>query len=324
MIFVPQWYSWLSCSLHRLFMDYIHLSRFSLKHLTALHVMLNTRSVTQTAARLCVSPSSISKILAQLRELLNDDLFYRDGNQLIPTPYVQQMGPTVHHVLSSMNGLLHCTEFDPQAYQGHYRLAMRESTFELFAPKVTAILAACSSELSMTIHSKEHYGFEALQSGLIDCILLPHDISQPPTFAQDLVWQVIESDELVCLMSADHPLAHTELSVDAYLAYKHIGILDNELNEPYFEKYLTQQHETRRIAVATPDFGAAAILCRQTHLLLTCSKRWADHAMQAQGLVQKALPFEYGKVAYSLVWNKPSMNDRAIRWLCQQLNCQLT
>lgn len=56
-------------------MDYIHLSRFSLKHLTALHVMLNTRSVTQTAARLCVSPSSISKILAQLRELLNDDLF---------------------------------------------------------------------------------------------------------------------------------------------------------------------------------------------------------------------------------------------------------
>ncbi|EEX64583.1 LysR family transcriptional regulator [Vibrio metoecus] len=300
-------------------MDYIHLTRFSLKHLTALHVMLNTRSVTQTAARLCVSPSSISKVLAQLRELLNDELFYRDGNQLIPTPYVQQMGPTVHQILSSMNGLLHCSEFNPTEYQGHYRLAMRESTLELFAPKITAILATCSSELSMTIHSKEHYGFDALQSGLIDFILLPHDLSQPPTFAQDLVWQVIASDELVCLMHPTHPLVNQELSVENYLAHKHIGILDNELSDPYFEKYLTQQHETRRIAVATPDFGAAAILCHQTQFLLTCSKMWADKAMQAQGLIQKSLPFEYGKVAYSLVWNKPSMNDRAIRWLCQQL-----
>ncbi|TXY30043.1 LysR family transcriptional regulator [Vibrio mimicus] len=323
MLFVPQCYSWPSDSWHRHFMDYIHLSRFSLKHLTALHVMLNTRSVTQTAARLCVSPSSISKILAQLRELLNDDLFYRDGNQLIPTPYVQQMGPTVHHILSSMNGLLHCTDFNPQEYQGHYRLAMRESTLELFAPKITSILTHCSPELTMTIHSKEHYGFDALQSGLIDFILLPHDISQPPTFAQDLVWQIIESDELVCLMNPAHPLATSELSVEDYLAYKHIGILDNELSEPYFEKYLTQQHETRRIALTTPDFGAAAVLCQHTQFLFTCSKMWADHAMQAQGLVQKPLPFEYGKVAYSLVWNKPSMNDRAICWLCQQLTSSL-
>ncbi|MEZ9417497.1 LysR family transcriptional regulator, partial [Vibrio sp. 10N.286.49.E1] len=50
--------------------------------------------------------------------------------------------------------------------------------------------------------------------------------------------------------------------------------------------------------------------------LFTCSKQWAEHAKQAQGLVSKPLPFDYGKVAYSLVWNKPNMNDQAIKWLC--------
>lgn len=49
-------------------MDYLHLSRVSLKHLTVLHVMLNTHSVTQTAEQLYVTPSSVSKTLSQLRD----------------------------------------------------------------------------------------------------------------------------------------------------------------------------------------------------------------------------------------------------------------
>ncbi|MCA2492850.1 LysR family transcriptional regulator, partial [Vibrio alginolyticus] len=33
----------------------------------------------------------------------------------------------------------------------------------------------------------------------------------------------------------------------------------------------------------------------------------------------RSLPFDYGQVAYSLVWNKASLNDPALRWLQQQL-----
>lgn len=300
-------------------MDYIHLSRFSLKHLTALHVMLSTRSVTQTAARLCVSPSSISKILAQLRELLDDDLFYRDSNQLIPTPYALQMGPTVHSILSSMNGLLHQADFDPKLYNGHYRLAMRESTLELFAKQITDIIGECSPNLTLTIHSKEYYGLEALQRGVIDFMILPHDVSQAPTHAQDLVWHLIADDEMVCLMNPAHPLVEKSLTTEDYLSYKHISILDNELSEPYFEKNLAQRYTSRQVSVTTADFGSAAMMCRHTDLLLTCSKKWADRAHQAQGLIHKPLPFDYGTVAYSLVWNKPSMNDQAMKWLCHRL-----
>ncbi|PMM89375.1 hypothetical protein BCT46_24965 [Vibrio sp. 10N.261.46.E8] len=86
-------------------MDYLHLSRVSLKHLTALHIMLNTHSVTQTSEQLFVSPSSVSKTLSQLRDILNDELFYRDGTKLIPTPFALKIAPTVHAILSSMNGL---------------------------------------------------------------------------------------------------------------------------------------------------------------------------------------------------------------------------
>ncbi|MBD1567051.1 LysR family transcriptional regulator [Vibrio sp. SA48] len=300
-------------------MDYIHLSRISLKHLTTLHIMLSTRSVTQTATQLCVSPSSISKCLSQLRILMEDELFYRDGTHLIPTQFALQMGPTVHSILSSMNGLLHHADFEPIAHQGQYHLAMRESTFEVFASKLANVVSNQAPNASFTIYSKEHYGFDALQSGLVDFILLPHDISQPPTRDKELVWEVLEYDEMVCLMGENHPLANEILTTEQYLDYSHIGILDKELSEPFFEKNLAQYHHARRVPITVADFGSAAVLCQHTNYLFTCSKKWAEQALQAQQLVTKPLPFNYGTVAYSLVWNKPSMNDQAIRWLCEQL-----
>lgn len=300
-------------------MDYIALSRISLKHLTVLHVLLSTHSVTSAANVLCVTPSSVSKTLSQLRSQLNDELFYRDSGQLVPTPFALSIAVEIHKILSSMNGILHQGEFHPQQFEGTISLSMRESTFELFAAKITAISGQLANARSINIFAKEQLSFDALNRGQVDFMILPHDISQPPTRSRDLVWQQIAADEMICLMSADHPLADSPLSIDGYLAYQHIGILDKDLSEPYFEQNLTQQHGSRKIAVSVADFGAAAVLCHHTDYLLTCSKMWAENALQAQNLVSKPLPFEYGKVAYSLVWNQASLNDPALSWLHSQL-----
>lgn len=299
-------------------MDYLHLSRVSLKHLTALHIMLNTHSVTLTAEQLCLSPSSVSKTLTQLREILRDELFYRDGTKLIPTPFAVKIAPTVHAILSSMNGLLHQKSFTPEDYQGSFSLSMRESTFELFAPIIRRITTQSAPKASLCVYSKEQLGFDALLSGQVDFILLPHDISQPPTNNKDLVWKTILSDEMICLMDPEHPLANDDLTIANYLAYQHVAILDKELAQPYFEQHLVQQHQARDIALSVADFGSAAVMCHHTELLFTCSKAWSNRARQAKGLISKPLPFDYGKVAYSLVWSKPNMNDQAMKWLCEQ------
>ncbi len=64
-------------------MDLIALSRLGGRHLVTLHLLLDTRSVTRSAERLCTTPSTVSKTLNQLRELLGDQLLYRQGNQLL-------------------------------------------------------------------------------------------------------------------------------------------------------------------------------------------------------------------------------------------------
>lgn len=305
-------------------MDYIALSRISLKHLTTLHVLLSTHSVTRASKVLCVTPSNVSKILSQLRELLGDELFYRDGSHLVPTPLALKISPEVHKILSSMNSIIHHGEFEPSTFKGSISLSMRESTFELFAPKIGEISQKLEQANQIQVYSKEQMSFDALNRGQVDFMILPHDISQPPTKSRALVWQQLMQDEMVCLMSPNHPLAHLErLSIQDYLSYRHIGILDKDLAEPYFIQNLTQQHQPRDLAISVADFGSAALMCHQSHLLLTCSKAWADCALQAKGLIQKTLPFAYGQVGYSLVWNEVSLNNPSLHWLHQQLTMNL-
>ncbi|WP_297481739.1 LysR family transcriptional regulator [uncultured Photobacterium sp.] len=300
-------------------MDLIKLSRISMKHLITLHVMLDTLSVTACAHRLCVSPSSVSKTLTQLRGTLNDELFYRNGNRLVSTPLARRLGPTVHQMINDMNQIMTQEQFDVAHYAGSFSLSMRESTFELLAAPLCEQVLKLAPNIRLDIWSKDNIGVSGLAKGVLDFIILPHDLSQPPNIDNNLVWETLFTDEMVCLMSNEHPLATQSLTIDDYLHYDHIGIVDNDLSVPFFEMQLIQQHRKRKIMVNVADFGAAATLCKNTKLLFTCSKKWAKVAAQAQSLTMKALPFNYGQVGYSLVWYQPCMNDPAVRWLYQQI-----
>ncbi|WP_318416963.1 LysR family transcriptional regulator [Photobacterium leiognathi] len=300
-------------------MDLIKLSRISMKHLITLHVMLDTLSVTACAERLCVSPSSVSKTLSQLRDNLNDELFYRHGNKLISTPLARRLGPTVHQMISDMNQIMTKEAFQPEEYEGSFSLAMRESTFELIASGLHSHVLKQAPNVRLDIWSKDSIGFDGLTKGMLDFVILPHDLSQPPLMHNSLVWQTLFTDEMICLMAHDHPLVDKELTVEDYLNCGHIGILDSDLSVPFFEMQLAQQHRKRKVVVNVADFGGAATMCHNSDLLFTCSHRWANTALQSKALVQKPLPFNYGKVAYSLVWHQPSMNDPAVRWLHQQI-----
>ncbi|MDG3085820.1 LysR family transcriptional regulator [Vibrio hannami] len=300
-------------------MDYIQLSRISLKHLSVLHVLLATSSVTKTSEQLCVSPSSISKTLSQLRLLLNDELFYRDGTHLVPTAYAIKIGPIVHSVLSSMNGVIHQQTFEPASYSGTFKLSMRSSAFEVFAPIIAQLASEKAPNSRFQVYSKEQLGLDALIRGQVDLVLLPHDISQPPTDNSDLQWQTILDDEMVCLMNSEHPLANSELTIEQYLEFRHIGIVEKELSVPFFEQNLAQRFKPRNIAISVSDFGSGALMCHETDFLFTTSRIWAETARQARGLTMKRLPFDYGKVAFSMVWNKASINDPSMKWLYNEL-----
>lgn len=299
-------------------MDLIALSRLGGRHLVTLHLLLDTRSVTRSAERLCTTPSTVSKTLNQLRELLGDQLLYRQGNQLLLTPFAERLGPTLRRLLGELNGLTSQEGFAPANWQGVLNLAMRESSMIWPMGAVLGQLMQEVPGLMPVVRNKDEQGLAALAAGKLDFVILSHDQSQPGVNQPGLVWETLREDELVCLMRAAHPALTRPWDLDAYLSWRHIAIRDQELADPFFEQSLAQRQVRRRLGATLPDFGSAAALLRQSDLILTAVKGWATRAC-TQGLVSRPVPFDYGAVTHSLVWYGPLGEDSALRWFRQRI-----
>ncbi|WCH27820.1 LysR family transcriptional regulator [Aeromonas salmonicida] len=299
-------------------MDLIALSRLGGRHLVTLHLLLDSQSVTRTAERLCTTPSTVSKTLNQLRDLLGDQLLYRQGNQLLLTPFAERLGPTLHRLLSELNNLTSQGGFDPQTWQGQLRFALRESSMVWPMGPILGQLMQEVPGLVPNVWNKDEQGLTALAAGKLDFVILPHDQSQPLPRQPGLVWETLREDRLVCLLRADHPALDKPWDLDAYLSWRHIAIRDQELANPFFEQSLAQLQVRRQIGATLPDFGSASALLRQSDLILTAIEGWALQSA-ALGLAIRPVPFDYGAVTHSLVWYGPAGEEPALRWFRQRI-----
>ncbi|MFB0585076.1 LysR family transcriptional regulator [Aeromonas salmonicida] len=299
-------------------MDLIALSRLGGRHLVTLHLLLDSQSVTRTAERLCTTPSTVSKTLNQLRDLLGDQLLYRQGNQLLLTPMAERLGPTLHRLLSELNNLTSQGGFDPKTWQGQLRFALRESSMVWPMGPILGQLMQEVPGLVPNVWNKDEQGLTALAAGKLDFVILPHDQSQPLPRQPGLVWETLREDRLVCLLRADHPALDKPWDLDAYLSWRHIAIRDQELANPFFEQSLAQLQVRRQIGATLPDFGSASALLRQSDLILTAIEGWALQSA-ALGLAIRPVPFDYGAVTHSLVWYGPAGEEPALRWFRQRI-----
>ncbi|MDF2401549.1 LysR family transcriptional regulator [Aeromonas sp. 5HA1] len=299
-------------------MDLIALSRLGGRHLVTLHLLLDSQSVTRTAERLCTTPSTVSKTLNQLRDLLGDQLLYRQGNQLLLTSFAERLGPTLHRLLSELNNLTSQDGFDPETWQGQLRFALRESSMVWPMGPILGQLMQEVPGLEPNVWNKDEQGLTALAAGKLDFVILPHDQSQPLPRQPGLVWETLREDRLVCLLRADHPALDKPWDLDAYLSWRHIAIRDQELANPFFEQSLAQLQVRRQIGATLPDFGSASALLRQSDLILTAIEGWALQSA-ALGLAIRPVPFDYGAVTHSLVWYGPAGEEPALRWFRQRI-----
>lgn len=300
-------------------MDLIALSRLGGRHLVTLHLLLDNQSVTRTAERLCTTPSTVSKTLNQLRDLLGDQLLYRQGNQLLLTPMAERLAPTLHRLLGELNGLTNQQQFEPDQWQGRLRLGLRESSMTWPVGPLLDKLMAAVPGLIPEIWNKDEQGLAALTQGKLDLVILPHDQSQPIRSQSGLVWEKLCDDELVCLLRNDHPALTKPWDLDAYLSWRHIAIRDHELASPFFEQTLAQQQVQRRLGAIVPDFGSGAALLTESDLIMTALGGWATQISTHYPLVTRPVPFAYGTICHSLVWHGPAGEDPAHRGLRELL-----
>jgi len=286
------------------------LEKVNLNLLVALRHLLEERNVTRAAGNMHITQSAMSKCLSQLRDLFQDPLLVRVGNQLHPTNKAKQLQGDLRDILGDIHRILMSTNFEPFECQQKFTLAASDYVVQYILPSVLDKLLRKAPQIKIDIRLWEPNSMQLLQSGKIDmaaCIL--------DQFPSDIQGNKIDEAGFVCMMRQQHPLAQKKLTMEDYITYAHAVVTTGGDKVVVIDKVLSKLGYKRKIKLSVPFISSAMQMTAQTDLLLTLPRHMADSIGKEYGLTYRALPFAVKPTEYFLIWHQRSQQDDAHKFV---------
>lgn len=194
--------------------------RRDLNLLVALRVLIEEGTVSKAALRLNLSQSAMSRVLGRLRILLDDPLFTRQGQRLIPTQKALEFNQSLTQPLESIRGILSPQEFEPKECRQKFTIATTDYAMQAILPFALPRIYQEAPNLQLELVPLQHNNLtHQLTTQGADLA-----ICRPTYSVSPLHSDVLGKVSVFCLLSHHHPLANKELALDDYLNGRHAMI----------------------------------------------------------------------------------------------------
>jgi DNA-binding transcriptional LysR family regulator len=296
------------------------LSKIDLNLFTVFDAIYREGGITSASKRLHLSQPAVSHALARLRELLNDPLFERHGNEMIPTPRARTLATTIGGSLENIEQMLHrAAEFDPLTSKRSFAIAMREAHEIYFLPRMMSALKREAPNINIATVRIERRDLEDdLQAGVLDCAV---DMALPASMA--VFRKAIASESLVVLARQDHPIIRGTLNLETYLEQEHVLITGRRRGGGYEDSALSRLGISRRIRIRCQQHVAASEVVKHSDLLATMPQSYAELANRHTD--NQVLPFPTAIPMFDLFlyWHANVDEDSANQWFRRQVQAVL-
>lgn len=182
------------------------MSSIDLNQLRTFVVLYELRSVTAVAEHLHVTQPTVSYTLKRLRERFNDELFRREGHDMVPTARATQLFEPLHEALTQIDlAVQDSAAFDPTSYTGEVVLGLTSIGEQTFLPPViTALRHAAAAPHLRVVRLDSDQVEDGLLRGTIDLALSVSMITSPRLWRSH-----VRAVEYIALTSQEHPLPAT-------------------------------------------------------------------------------------------------------------------
>lgn len=302
----------------------MNFATLDLNLLRVLDTVLQEGSTTKAGERLGISQSAVSNALNRLRHSLDDDLFVRQGNQLVATDYTASIRDGLRDELERLEALLMRTDFDPTDIRTTFRIAAADFFSEMLIPQLSATLSqAAPGLLIQQVNWEPNEHLKALEHGTADLglgpLLVPVDALPPWIKSMHLF-----SSGFVGIGAQDHPLLadlpdHAPIPIESYFAASHVLFSVSGEVESFEDELLKGLGRERRIALTVPSFiGIFRAVSESRHFALA-PVSLAEKLAPQYGLKIFEAPFEIGKIQVHATWHKRSDGNPIAMWVRQHI-----
>jgi DNA-binding transcriptional LysR family regulator len=291
-------------------MELEEIYRRDLNLLVALRVLIEECSVSKAAARLNLSQSAMSRVLGRMRVLLNDPLFTRQGQKLIPTQKALQVNDALGTPLESLRSLLSPEEFDPSQCQQTFTIATTDYAMQTILPFALPRLYQEAPKVSFNFLPLQHDRIlEQLTTEGADLA-----ICRPIGPVEPLRREVLGRVGVLCMVSKRHPIAQRDMTIEDYLSYPQAMIAISDGVKALIDEALSGKKKPKLVLRAYHLESALSVI-EQLPLIMTVPADLAYLVAQRYDLVVKPLPFKFTAFDYSMIWHTRCDNAPAQEWL---------
>ena len=294
----------------------MQLSRVDLNLLPALAMLLEERSVSRAATAVGLSQSAMSRSLARLRRLLEDELLVRSAEGYRLTPAAEQIRAQLDDVLPRLQEVFLDREFDPATETRQFCMTGSDYAVTTFGATVFSRVLAAAPNTSVRFMPWHGKVVQQLHDGGLDLVFSGMHLQEP------IKSRLLFTDQMVCVVHRSHPLSKQEsITLDEYLTCNHLVIDITDGTQPSIDQVLAAHGTPRRASLTMPFHATAPAALIATQLVMSIPSQVLVHYVVGHGpeLCVLPAPTEISPLPYYMSWHARVQHDKGHRWLRQEV-----
>lgn len=292
--------------------------KIDLHLIRVLHTVLTERSVSKAALRLGMYQPAVSASLKRLRELAGDPLLVRSGAGMVPTDTGLRMIEPSASILRAAEMLFaDARGFEPQSTTATFRVAAADYLDPLFLPQLVSQIKAQAPQCQIEIHplSADSDYHAHLGQGDVDVVV--GNWLKPP---EDLHLGKLFADEIVCLVSKDHPAVRRGWTAESWLESEHIAPTPTHPGaRGVIDDHLEGLGMRRNITARCPHFGLIPRMVASSLLVLTTGRQFCERFTDRLPVKVLECPIDFPQLVYYQLWHERSHASASAKWLRERI-----
>ena len=254
----------------------------------------------------------MSRALARLRTMFKDPLLVRSTHGLCLTSRADEIYQPLRSILTDINQLIIPQSFIPSLIEKEIIIATRDYETTMILPKIINIVAKEAPGISIRVISLLGDDLSPLECQEVDFVLAGSESK-----ASTLCRYTLFKENFVCLVSKNHPISQSHLTLKEYLSMKHCLVTIKNVGHGVVDTILNQKKLKRRITVRVPHFLAAAHVVAESDLIITLPFHLGQYLSQQMKIVMLKPPIKLPSFPIYLYWHIRNQHNPINKWLRQ-------
>ena len=269
------------------------------------------KSISKAAQVLCISQSAASHALQRLRQHLQDDLFARAGSKMLPTPFAEQIYPSLKNALFAIQNIsMQKQSFNPSMVQS-LKIAVHDEIEPMIFPKLVQHFQNLNLEIQFFSSKLDRKTIVSdLATQQIDFVI---DLEQ--NFGEKIQFEKLIQDHFVVCTQQQN------MNEQIYLASPHIGVSSRRTGVLLEDIYLNRKQFSRQIFLRCQHYSTALqILLLNPESVLTIPKNLSGHLQISQLLNIFEVPVYLPNINLGMYWHKDLKENSRHQFLRSEIS----